>query len=445
MIRMFYTLIFLLSSLQYLYPQYFWTEQNSGVTTQLTSALNINGLNAWICGYNGIVLRTINNGYNWQITGTGGIPNTATLVNIFGYNDQIALTAGYIGNNTLVFRTSNGGTNWTQVFSQVNGYINAIWMSSATNGFMVGNPVNTRWSLWKTTNGGVNWDSSGLFFPVTTSETGLNNSLWVNGSRIWFGTNASKVYYSSNNGTNWLSVQTPQLVSSYSIIFNNALTGFASGENMIKSTNSGFNWSLVTVPGVGIINTVVTDLYMDAAWFTRNDNNVYHSNNVGASWTLQYTAPSGNFRHMGISRSGFTGSGLVYGVRTNGGISRCNFYLEGVRIISNEIPGDFKLYQNYPNPFNPTTKIRFETPVLKGNHPEERRGYFVRLVIYNATGREIETMVDEIIQPGTYEDVWDGSKYSSGVYFYRLTYENPFSVAGRSVIFSISKKMVLIK
>jgi hypothetical protein len=74
------------------------------------------------------------------------------------------------------------------------------------------------------------------------------------------------------------------------------------------------------------------------------------------------------------------------------------------------------LGQNRPNPFNPTTTIRFALP--SQNH--------VRLVIYDAEGGLVRTLVDEVRAEGLHEVVWDGrdgrgTVSSSGVYFYQLT------------------------
>lgn len=97
----------------------------------------------------------------------------------------------------------------------------------------------------------------------------------------------------------------------------------------------------------------------------------------------------------------------------------------GIRPVSNEVPSKFSLTQNYPNPFNPSSKIKMQIAKL-GN---------VRLTIYDALGREVETIVNEKLSPGTYEVEWDASKYGSGVYFYRLT----------SADFTETKRMMLIK
>lgn len=88
-------------------------------------------------------------------------------------------------------------------------------------------------------------------------------------------------------------------------------------------------------------------------------------------------------------------------------------------------PASFKLSQNYPNPFNPTTNIKFDI-INKGN---------VKLVVFDATGREVTTLVNDNLDPGSYEVNFDASKLSSGVYFYKLT----------SGEFSDLKKMVLVK
>jgi hypothetical protein len=95
-----------------------------------------------------------------------------------------------------------------------------------------------------------------------------------------------------------------------------------------------------------------------------------------------------------------------------------------------EIPKEFALYQNYPNPFNPATEIKFDIP--KESH--------VKIVIYDITGKEVRTLVDEVVKPGAYRILWDGTdnsgnKVTSGIYFYRM-------IAGSYV--SV-KKMVLIK
>ena len=121
-------------------------------------------------------------------------------------------------------------------------------------------------------------------------------------------------------------------------------------------------------------------------------------------------------------------NGVLYGDTT----------LIGIQPISSEIPNQFSLSQNYPNPFNPSTKIKFDIP---SNVKSEMSN--VKLIIYDALGREVTTLVNEKLNPSKYEVTWDASSYSSGMYFYKLTVGDPS--AGSGLRYSETRKMVLIK
>ena len=90
-----------------------------------------------------------------------------------------------------------------------------------------------------------------------------------------------------------------------------------------------------------------------------------------------------------------------------------------------EIPTEFSLSQNYPNPFNPSTVIRYS--LIENS--------FTSLKVYDITGKEVANLVNESQDPGRYEVTFNGSNFSSGVYFYKITAGN----------FSSVKRMFLIK
>ncbi len=73
-------------------------------------------------------------------------------------------------------------------------------------------------------------------------------------------------------------------------------------------------------------------------------------------------------------------------------------------------PNSFSLKQNYPNPFNPTTKIDFDIAV-DGN---------VKLTVYNSSGKEIATLVNEFKTSGYHSVTFDAKNISSGIYYYKL-------------------------
>ncbi len=99
----------------------------------------------------------------------------------------------------------------------------------------------------------------------------------------------------------------------------------------------------------------------------------------------------------------------------------------GIKPTNTNISDKYNLYQNFPNPFNPSTKIRFD---ISGHTVGQ-----TFLSVYDITGREIQTLVNEKLNPGTYEVTFDGSQFPSGVYFYQLRTGN----------FVDTKKLILLK
>ena len=101
----------------------------------------------------------------------------------------------------------------------------------------------------------------------------------------------------------------------------------------------------------------------------------------------------------------------------------------GINSSSNSIPEKVAVYQNYPNPFNPSTKIKFDIP--NGRQTTSN----VQLIIYDVLGKEISTLVNEQLAPGTYSVDWNASDFPSGIYFCRLS----------SGDFVDTKRMLLVK
>jgi len=105
-------------------------------------------------------------------------------------------------------------------------------------------------------------------------------------------------------------------------------------------------------------------------------------------------------------------------------IHECGSEVIGINnnVINNS---DYSLEQNYPNPFNPVTNLKFG--ILNTG--------FVSLKIYDALGKEVMTLVNDIRSAGRYEVEFDGSNLTSGIYFYKLESGN----------FISTRKMTLIK
>ena len=87
-----------------------------------------------------------------------------------------------------------------------------------------------------------------------------------------------------------------------------------------------------------------------------------------------------------------------------------NYTVIGINQISSSVPEKFSLEQNYPNPFNPSTNLEFGI---------SKSGY-VSLKIYDVLGKEVVTLVNANLQPGTYKYDFDASGLTSGIYYYTL-------------------------
>jgi hypothetical protein len=99
--------------------------------------------------------------------------------------------------------------------------------------------------------------------------------------------------------------------------------------------------------------------------------------------------------------------------------------ITSVKESDENIPAGFKLEQNYPNPFNPSTKISYQIPNASR----------VTLRVYDVLGREVSTLINSEQNSGYHEVAFNGSKLSSGIYFFRMQAGNYIS----------TKKMILMK
>ncbi|MCZ7603181.1 MAG: T9SS type A sorting domain-containing protein [Melioribacteraceae bacterium] len=99
--------------------------------------------------------------------------------------------------------------------------------------------------------------------------------------------------------------------------------------------------------------------------------------------------------------------------------------LTNITSLEDEMIYEFALEQNFPNPFNPSTAIKYSLP----------NSGLVKIKIYDTLGREISTLVNEVKNAGIHHVIFNGSDLSSGIYFYKLDFNEYMSV----------KKLILVK
>ena len=153
----------------------------------------------------------------------------------------------------------------------------------------------------------------------------------------------------------------------------------------------------------------------------------------GTTWGTTYTASVfGAATLYGSSRAGYRIGAAdscltMWSQAAGGGLYATAGCTGAITCIGNEnnTPLVYSLNQNYPNPFNPVTKISYAIPVTG----------LVTLKVYDITGKEVASLVNEVKAAGNYIVDFNGANLSSGAYFYKL----------ESGSFSAVKKLMLIK
>jgi photosystem II stability/assembly factor-like uncharacterized protein len=390
-----------------------WTTQTSGTTQALRCVKTVSPDIGWIGGAAGTVLRTTNGGTTWSSVGGGPMAgNTVYAIEALSATTALVTTSPAVG--TYIFRTTNGGTSWDTVYAQAGGFIDALKMYDANNGIAIGDPVGGTWTIVRTTNGGSTWARIATEPPQVGTETGFNTSAsFVGTSHIWFGTNNSRVYRSTDAGATWSSAPV-SFASGVGVGFADTQVGIAGGSGTTgaaRSTDGGATWSAVTLPGSGSIYGITGR--GPNFWAVRGTV-VVRSINQGANWDTAYAGTIGAFRHLDFGFNTFGPYG--WAVTGTGGIVKYAPVFTGVGDSEDQkLPQQFALSQNYPNPFNPTTTILYSLP----------QAAQVKVSIYNMLGQRVVELANEVQPAGSHQVVWDARNslrqhVASGVYFYRL-------------------------
>jgi hypothetical protein len=379
----------------------------------------------------------------WQYCG-----NYTGDVLSFTVHDSV-LIAGTYGSG--VYYTTNG-TDWNY---STNGMTDLKIISMTLSGSIIfaGSEAS---GVYRSTDNGIYW------VPVNSGLTSFEiHTLCTNAGIVYAGNNTG-VFMTSDSGSNWTKISTPAVGSTIFAVtaYNNKIIATSASGVFITSTG-GANWNSITAGTAGYIYCLAS--YNNAVYAGSSSQGVYKTTNDGLNWThLNSGLPAGRavrgifcenekiyaaiYSSGGIYFLPSTGStwfsanaGLtqltcynvilynnyIYAGTTSGIFRRLRSEFISIKRIDSKIPGEYRLYNNYPNPFNPSSNIRYDLP----------KNGFVNLVVFDALGREVETLINEKQNAGTYEATFIASQYPSGVYFYRLTIDN----------FSGTKKMMLVK
>ena len=427
-----------------------WTTYTIGLLDNSVSSIAIDGNGTkWIGTNNGGLTKF--DGINWTTNWTTYIPGDSyvTSITIDGSGNKWIGTWGsgfakFDGTKWKIFTICNMGINVfysNRISSIAIDGNNTLWIG--TCGYNIYYPLPGNYYYGGLINfNEINWSVYRSRLPndyVTSVAIDLSGNKWI-------GTDKGLVKF---DGTNWTTYNTSNsrlpnnYVSSIAIDGNDTLwIGTDPYGNLSPYVGGGLakfhdtTWTTYDTLNSKLPHNAITTIAIDRSgnkWIGTKYlmNGAYTLTGGGlvkfdgTNWTTYTTSNSGlpdNFVHS-IT---IDGSGNKW-IGTNGGLA---VYKEGGVVSVKEMPSKiipkaFTLFQNYPNPFNPSTSISFNLP---------SRSY-VSLKVFDILGREVATLVSEMLFAGEHSRQWNASNMSSGIYFYRMQ-------AGS---FVETKKLVLLR
>lgn len=388
--------------------------------------------NTIFTNFSGRTYVSRNRGENWAQVGTqisgGSTPHSFYVSPV---DTNIWLCAIEASGGDRISRTTDYGQTWTtSITRNFSNYGEPLQIDPNNPNVFYFGPDNG--GFYKSTDNGATFTEISNNYPfrspcdimVTYDEP--NTILLADG--ITSSGNAD-LFKSTNGGVNWeLKYSNPsssEIPTMCNTVFDNKIAFFTNwpGGNIYKSTNTGDTWTLNhtnSFSGWGSnICLEDPDFIMSGSW---SGGNTGMSTDGGTTWI---TTP-------GLSGSGgvmvLVDRGYIIG-QAGSSVYKLNVTYSVITGISentvSSIPKSFNLSQNYPNPFNPATKISYDLP-KSGN---------VVLKVYNELGKEVSTLVNAFRSAGSYEINFDAAGLTSGIYFYSL----------QSNGLTNTKKMLLLK
>lgn len=421
-----------------------WIQQNSGTNYRLFSIFLNDANTVYAAGFdpanirNTIHKKTTDGGSNWVQLNIN--PNMCGF-RIYFLNS----TTGFMGGWYSILATTNAGINWNSVYTAPDtAVIFCIHFPVPSTGYGFGGILNsqnqfTQLVLMKTSNGGINWYR--LDPPINGSGKEPHSVYFIDANTGYIAgwSNGGLLLKTINGGITWNNMTIPSnLVNLNKVIFIDANTGYLGGNYNIshntsaifKTTNAGLNWFSSYITPDSLFSGDMNDIYFvnSNTGFGVGEGIIVKTTNAGLNWIVSKYIPD----HPVLYSVMFSDANTGYVSGDNGRILKTtNGGSVFISKISSDVPDKYSLCQNYPNPFNPSTNVKYQ--IAKTSTGSQYS--FVRLVVYDIVGKEVETLVYEKQSAGTYEVSFDATRLSSGVYYYRLH-------AGD---FMQSKKMLLIK
>ncbi|MBU1072535.1 T9SS type A sorting domain-containing protein, partial [bacterium] len=369
-----------------------WSHASSGLTASLARCLVWDGLGLYVGTVGSGVYVSGDRGATWvhSIDGLGEL-NVHELA-----SDASGV---YAANWNGVWKTGNHGVSWSASGLQGNGiFALEEWLARLYAGTFTG-------VVWSSGDGGQNWDQEGSGLPsacvqdVVRIGTDLYAALM--GQGVWVLPDGETTWAAMSDG---LPVLDPWSLTA------------SGGDLFVGLDNNGvYRWNGVsgqwdaTVLDYGTIFFLhdVGSLLLAGSWGA-----LYASDDAGATWSdvhdglepwlgVHAVASAGDDWFAALDNGGVWRASLLTAVEDPGSGAQAELSLDVLKI--------------HPNPFSAGARIAFTL-----DRPQR-----VRLAVYDVAGRRVATLVDDDLDAGPQERVWDGAtdaggRAAAGVYIVRL-------------------------
>lgn len=357
------------------------------------------------------IFQTSNNGYDWYDPVQLGIPDI-TAVEMNG--DDIF----FVGKNGFFLRSLDGGKHWSS--TTIDATINFLNIRHFFGWLYV---MGENGSLFSSSNNGETWSrvntpsTSGNFLDISIRHYIDQRYMTVEGDE-------NSNFWSYTQGF-WEPGSVPMVDAKTGRMAKNSLNHvfiLANNEELgqVVMEEIGGDWIWIILPQRE--GFVFKDICAGVSTFvlaTKGDFTRIYRSDAQYTWYI-WQEIQGECNSIAFNDE------YVFVTQNVGGfVHRIPFNSVSIQQTSNSVPEQFSLSQNYPNPFNPTTNINFSIP---------KTGR-VKLSAYDMLGREIKTLVNEVLSAGEYKYTFVGNDLTTGTYLYKLETEN----------FVQTKKMMLIK
>ena len=232
-----------------------WNAQSSGTAVELRGLSVVSPSVAWASGQQGTVIRTIDGGRTWM-AGTVAGAATLDLRAIAAISARTAFAMS-IGDSSRIFRTTDGGRTWSLQFvsTRKGSFLDAIRFWDARHGIAVSDPVDGKFLVVTTKDGGDTWqETPAAGMPPALPNEGAfaasGSCLVVHGpGDAWFvtgGALVARVFHSTDSGRHWTVSDSPIRAASasqgiFSVAFRDAMHGVIGGGDYSKAALGGRN------------------------------------------------------------------------------------------------------------------------------------------------------------------------------------------------------------